>query len=336
VIWDQLRGHKQQQDMFRRAIDRDRVAHAYLLIGPHGIGKRLFAKLLTQCLFCENVPNAELDACGQCSNCKQIQAGSHPDLFVVQKPDGAKELPIRLLVGDTDSRGREGLCHDLSLRPMSAGRRVAVIDDAETMGEAGANSLLKTLEEPPVGSIMFLIAPSEDRMLPTIRSRCQPIQFAPLSEADVRDILVDQQLETDPGTAQNVAAMAEGSLVTAQQLLDVGLSQLRQSVEVCLSKTPFEAQNSARMINAVLSELGGDTAQQRKYMNWVIKFAVKHLQKLLRECTDITQIERYANMLDRCFAAEMHLFQTMPVPLCLDAWCDELGQLSRQAVPVSH
>ncbi|MCA9081573.1 MAG: hypothetical protein KDA58_13500, partial [Planctomycetaceae bacterium] len=171
MIWDRLKGHQTQVEMFRRAIDRQRLAHAYLLVGSHGIGKRLFVHLLAQCLFCDQHAEEELLACGRCSGCKQVLAGTHPDLLEVGCPKGKKELPIELLVGPPERRGREGLCHDLALRPMSASRRIALINDAELMNEASANALLKTLEEPPRDSLIFLTTPDTEPILPTIRSR---------------------------------------------------------------------------------------------------------------------------------------------------------------------
>ena len=112
MIWESLKGHRRTVDLFRRAMRRQRGAHAYLLIGPEGVGKRRFATGLAQCLFCERTSDAELEACGECAACRQVQAGTHPDLLAVSCPEGKRELPISLMIGDRDKRGKEGLCHE--------------------------------------------------------------------------------------------------------------------------------------------------------------------------------------------------------------------------------
>ncbi|MCA9111630.1 MAG: DNA polymerase III subunit delta', partial [Planctomycetaceae bacterium] len=226
-VWEDLRGHQRTLEQFRQAFRRGRSSHAYLFIGPKGIGKRTFALKLVQCLFCERTSDTELDACGVCHACVQIKAGTHPDLLTVARPEGKRELPIELIVGAAERRGREGLCHELAMRPMSADRRVAIIDDAQSMNAASANALLKTLEEPPPGSILILLTPSTDAILPTIRSRCQPVSFAPLPDDDLCSLLVSQGITSDPEEAWQVTLLAEGSLVTAQQLLQPELRSLR-------------------------------------------------------------------------------------------------------------
>ena len=177
MIWEKIRGHTHQVDMFRRAAGRGRLSHAYLFVGPEGIGKRMFARALAQCLFCDRFDDTQLEACGECPACRQMLAGTHPDFLTVCVPDGKSELPIDLLAGPIDRRGREGLCYDLSLRPMSANRKVAVIDDTDRMNDESANSLLKTLEEPPIDSTLILISTNPDSLLP------MPSSFLALTSA---------------------------------------------------------------------------------------------------------------------------------------------------------
>ncbi|MEZ6064931.1 MAG: ATP-binding protein [Planctomycetaceae bacterium] len=175
MSWDDIRGHDTQLAMFRRAIARGRVAHAYLFLGPPGVGKRLIAHRIAQCLFCQTHADSELRACGICSACKQVKSGTHSDLMSIGLPPGKRELPISLLLGEPDRRGREGLLHDLSLRPMSADRRIAIIDDADRMNDESANALLKTLEEPPPGRFCFSSVPARMRCCPpsaAAASRC--------------------------------------------------------------------------------------------------------------------------------------------------------------------
>jgi len=328
VIWDCLIGHQAQIEMFRRAVARGRLGQGYLLVGPPGIGKQMFARLLAQCLFCERFDETDLQACEECDSCRQMQAGHHPDLLTIGLPDGKRTLPISLLVGEDGARGRSGLCYEIAMAPMSASRRIAIINDAQTMSEEAVNSLLKTLEEPPVGSVLFLIVPDVDLILPTIRSRCQPIHFAPLQAHQVLELLHAEQVDTTQ--IEPMIQIAEGSLDVARELLAPGLRKLWQVVEKSLSASSVHALRTVKEITAVLEELGGDTATQRQHLQWIIQFSVDTLRRQLSQTDDVAQWDRLGVMLDRCFDAHMHLQQSMPVPLCLEAMFTEIGKRSRQ------
>jgi len=327
VIWDQLIGHQAQIEMFRRAVSRGRLGQGYLLVGPPGIGKQLFARLLAQCLFCERFDEADLQACEECNSCRQMWAGNHPDLLTIQLPEGKRTLPISLLVGEDNARGRSGLCYEIAMAPMSAARRIAIINDAETMSEEAVNSLLKTLEEPPVGSILFLIVPNVDLILPTIQSRCQPIHFAPLQAHQVLELLHAEQVDTKQ--IEPMIHIAEGSLDVARELLEPGLRKLWQAVEKAFSRIPVPASAAIREVAAVLEELGGDTATQREYLQWIIRFSIDNLRRQLSQTEDVARWDQLGTMLDRCFEAHQHLQQSMPVPLCLEALFTEIGRRSR-------
>src|SRR4029078_2428636 len=101
---------------------------------------------------------------------------------------------------------------NIALKPYSGRRKVAIIDDADYLNKEGANCLLKTLEEPPPDSLLILIGTSEQRQLPTIRSRCQIVRFQPRAEGDVAELLVAHGLCADPAIARAAAAHADGSL----------------------------------------------------------------------------------------------------------------------------
>jgi len=352
MLWQALRGHTRQIEMFRRAVQRDRLAHGFLLVGPPGIGKKRFARLVAQCLFCTQRTPDQLDACGACPSCKQVVAGSHPDLLLVERPEGKQELPIDLLIGPPERRGREGLCHDLALRPMTASRRVAIIDDAHTMNDASANALLKTLEEPPAGALLFLTAPESESILPTIRSRCQPILFSPLSPADITELLIEQGMETDRAQAAAIAALCEGSLETAAQLQSPALREIRGSVYRQLAQADFDSLGSCKHFMATLEEQGKDPATQRKAAIWLVRFAADFYRRLLGAgllsspeeaaslsatlsrfaSDDALALDRWSLMLDRCLETETQLLESMPVPLCLDSFCHDLGRIGRGAL----
>ena len=279
--WSRLRSHTAQIEMLRRSIRRGRLAHTYLFAGPAGVGKSLFARIFAQSLLCERFADEELDACGECSGCRQVEAGSHPDFFYVGCPEGKGEIPVALFVGEKEKRGQEGLIHDLSLRPMVASRRIAIIDDANRMNEEGANGMLKTLEEPPADSLLILIAGNLDALLPTIRSRCQLLRFGALAEQDVAELLEQHELAEGPEVASAAAAMSDGSLQTAQQLLNPELRALREQLYQALSEQELKPLVIGKLMRAGVESLSGNTQEQRQNAGWLIRFT----QEFFRQAT---------------------------------------------------
>ncbi|HEY2249578.1 MAG TPA: DNA polymerase III subunit delta' [Planctomycetaceae bacterium] len=350
--WNTLLGHTREVDKLRLSAASGRLAHAYAFVGPSGIGKKRFAFELAKCLLCERHSDAQLDSCGQCASCQQVTAHTHPDLLTVSLPEGKSELPIRLFIGEDDSRGKEGLCHDLSLKPMSARRRVAIIDDAEWMSEPAANALLKTLEEPPPNSVLILIATSTDRLLATIRSRCQVVTFQPLSPADVRKLLVQEGITADEREAAQIAGLCEGSLDAARQLLDPGLRALRDELYNLLAADPFRSvQAAGRMIEA-LESAGTEKSSQREFAGWIVRFCVEFYRRALISVaggsggaageipqarafvarlgdSTVETIDRVVELVERCLAAEWQLEANAAIPLCMEALFDDLGRLTR-------
>ncbi len=353
--WNTLFGHHDQVEMLRRSAGRSRLAHTYLFVGPAGVGKKRFALDLAQCLLCEAHQEEELLACGQCSGCKQVAARTHPDLMIVECPEGKSELPIDLFLGPPDRRGKAGLCYELSMRPMSGGRKLAIIDDADLLNDEGANALLKTLEEPPPRSILILIATSPDVVLPTIRSRCQVLRFRPLAVDDVRQILLREGMtETEPEAAE-AAGMSEGSLERARQLLDPQLREQRTVLYDMLAAEKFQsAQLTAKMLEG-LEAAGSETSVQRAHAVWMFRFCAEfYRQVLLIQAgkTDqtaevrIPQVSRFvarnlqatlddleltAELLERCLTADRQLESKAAISLCVETLFADLGAIQRSA-----
>jgi DNA polymerase-3 subunit delta' len=315
--------------MFRRAAQRGRLSHAYLFVGPDGIGKRLVARGIAQCLFCDRFPDEELNACCECPSCRQVLAGTHPDLLTVACPEGKRELPIELMVGDRDNRGQEGLCYEFSRSPMLAQRRIAIIDDAHTFNPESGNALLKTLEEPPPGGMLFLITPNIGSILPTIRSRCQPVYFSPLSDADVAELLCELEITESIEEARRVAALSGGSLSLAKRLLEPGLSQLHELVEqLAANRSTLGIKSAERLVHDI-DELASGPAQ-RELARLAIGFLAEAWSPHEEEDRASEEaLELRARLLDRCAVAEQHLDSAMPVPLCLEALMLECGGMAR-------
>ncbi len=354
-IWTSLRGHAEQQEMFRRTIRRHRLSQAYLFVGPEGIGKQQFARRLAQSLLCHNPGEDPLEACGDCSGCKPFLAGAHPDFLYVGCPEGKRELPIALLVGSEERRGQEGLCHDLSLAPLPGSRKVAIVDDADTMNDASANSFLKTLEEPPDRAILFLIASNLDALLPTIRSRCQLVRFSSLETSDIEKLLLEQNLVESEADAKFASALSEGSLSTARQLLEPELRELRKLLYAQLAQPAFSGLSLSKLLLEGLAKISTETPVQRINGQWLIRFTVEFFRAaLLRFNTPsndsdqsipevipfVTRVQTFPDplgligqLIDRTVDASMHIDQNVPVPATLDALYDELSRLLRPSTP---
>ena len=193
-----LVGQKRAQKILKEAIKQDRVSHAYLFIGAEGTGKRSLALAFAAALNCSDSE----PPCGTCRSCRRILAGNHPDLTILE-PEG-KSFKIGQI---------RHLQQLISLKPYEGGWKIFIIDGAETFTEQAANSLLKTLEEPPVRSVLILLA-NTALLLPTITSRCIMVHLQPLSDHLVRQILEEKGYSE----AERIAAIAGGSLGKAFQI----------------------------------------------------------------------------------------------------------------------
>jgi DNA polymerase-3 subunit delta' len=273
VSWQRVRGHDHLIESFCLAFRRGRLAHAYLFAGPPGVGKRLFAHELAKALLCENKPSPdELTACDHCPACQQVEAGTHPDFFEVARPEESLELPIDVI---------RQLCQNLSLKPARGGRKVAILDDADDLNEESANSFLKTLEEPPPGSVLILIGRSADRQLPTIRSRCQLVQFAPLPSALVAE-LIQGEGDGDGLPPERLAALSEGSPGLARALSDPSLWSFRRQILDALSRPNPDAPALARAWQTVVEEAGKEAGVQRRRAALILRLVIDGLQQALR------------------------------------------------------
>jgi len=184
------------------------IPHALLFTGIEGVGKESTALAFAMACNCAGDSSSTTRQeskipCGNCKPCRKIAAGSHPDIIRV-KPSGPfiKIDQIR------------SLCQTLAMKPYEARRRVVIITDAQAMNQAASNALLKMLEEPPVRTILILVATHPSDLLPTIVSRCQQLRFKPISNKYLESALV-QEHGIDAGDALTITTMAGGSLSRA-------------------------------------------------------------------------------------------------------------------------
>ncbi len=190
-----------------RAMLATRVPHAILLAGPASVGKLPLAMDLAAALLCTGAQGADRP-CRTCRGCRMVEHGNHPDLHRLE-PDGAGG---QIRIGDRlhpEPGTVRGLAVELTLLPVEGGARVAVVRDAHRMNDDAQSALLKTLEEPPAGTTLILCADDEERLLPTVRSRCARIRLGPVGVRDIERLLADREL-ADPPTAARLARIAGG------------------------------------------------------------------------------------------------------------------------------
>lgn len=170
-----------------KTLGEGRLAHALLLIGPSGSGKRVFARALAGAIVCrQRQPDGS--ACGNCPSCRMLAAGSHPDVFRLEKEEDSKVLKV----GDLRKFNRR-----LFLTAQVGNGRVGLIDPVQELNRNSANALLKSLEEPPVGAHLMLIGERWHSLPATVRSRCQIVRFALPAASEARKWL-EQQRADDP------------------------------------------------------------------------------------------------------------------------------------------
>ncbi len=249
MTWDDVLNQERACAVLRRAAARERVAHAYLLHGPDGVGKRAAALAFIQALECERPEDGV--PCDQCLACTKVRRMVHPDVHVLfPYPKGTDEEDlaerIRRLGKDPYApldyvrrpsladpaqssnkqvmyhidRVHEDLLRPLSLRPLEGRYKAALITDVDLMRTEAANAFLKLLEEPPQQTVFLLTTSRPDRLLPTIVSRCQQVRFGPLAPALIEEALA-ARAEAGSAEAEHVAMlarMADGSFSRALTL----------------------------------------------------------------------------------------------------------------------
>ncbi|MCA9122304.1 MAG: DNA polymerase III subunit [Planctomycetaceae bacterium] len=351
MSWQGIEGHDDVVDRFRRILASGRLASTFLFVGPAGIGKRTFALKLAQSLLCERAADVNLDPCGSCPSCQQVVAESHPDLELVSKPADKAFIPVEVFIGDREHRMRDGLCHNIALKPFLGGRKIAIIDDADYLNQEGANCLLKTLEEPPANSLIILIASSEQTQLPTIRSRCQVIRFRELPHSVVVRLLATLgEVESDV-EAEQLAAFSQGSLQRAKQFGEPDLRAFRDEFLTRLGQLPSASVALAADLGKFVESAGKDAPIRRERLKLVVLVAIEFYRAMIRQLNGLSPTgdsglqafigddlraqnvdpETVAACIERCLDAQSQVEANANQATLIECWIDDLARLFQSA-----
>jgi DNA polymerase-3 subunit delta' len=339
MAWSSILDQERVVGTLRRALDQERVAHAYLFHGPDGVGKRAVALELTRALECTEQTT---EACDECRACQKTRRMVHPDVHVhlphpwsdegdrdeedigtrIQRlgenPYAAVDFVRRPSLSDPTETSnkqvqyridqvREDLIRPMSLAKGEGAYKVNILTDVETMREEAANAFLKLLEEPPPQTIFLLTTSRPEQLLPTIVSRCQRLRFDPLTPESIESALVEWE-DADPDAAAMLARMADGSYSRA---LDLAQNEaLMASRELVLDY--FRAAYSLKVdpLNACIQDI---TTQGREQVKTVLRLMLRWVRDLLlyrsmgedAPLVNVDQTEAIANFCDRLPDADL-------------------------------
>lgn len=237
-------GHKALKQQLVKEVNEDRISHAQLFLGDSGYGGLALTLAFLQYLFCSDKQGN--DSCGVCASCKKVQQLQHPDIHfsfptvqALSKTSDPQFSEWRELVLEnpyinlnqwilkSDSKGRkpiiskyqsEEIVKKLSLKSFEGGYKVSVIWMADEMNMVCANKLLKIIEEPPAKTLFILLVEQQETVMPTILSRTQLLKIKQLTDADIKQHLINQGVSDDE-LLNSVTARAEGSLLKATTLI---------------------------------------------------------------------------------------------------------------------
>ncbi len=307
--WTDIIGHKRVTEVLSRAIERDRLHHAYLFTGPPGVGKRTTAFAMAAVLNCDRrQKHAFAPNCGECSSCHRIDSANHPDVTLVEPPN-------TVITIDQIRELQKG-----SRTPYEAPFRIIVIDDAHAMTQEAANALLKTLEEPPPNTILFVVTDQPHRLLDTIISRCQRMRFGAIDQRLVAQALADDFSDDyDKDLLSIAAGYGEGSLGRSLQLLESGMLEGRR--EFLTDALSIDPRSTVQWLDAA-DQLSSKKAQLEYRLDVLMVFfrdlllfkrasddrmVNRDLLKLIEDQAGRYSVEAILGILDALMAAKYRL-----------------------------
>jgi DNA polymerase-3 subunit delta' len=230
-MWNVI-GQDKALAILNGALRQGQLAHAYLLVGPKGAGKKTLAVNLAQAVNC----SGKAPPCGECHSCQRISSGKHADVRIIALKDetATEEGASRKEISIDDIKQLQS---DASLPPFEGRRKVFIIDGAEQLSTEASNCLLKTLEDPPPGVIFVLLSAREDRLLPTVVSRCHRIEILPLPPP-LLETFLQERWGIEAGRARLLSRLSRGcpgwaiTAITDNNFLEQYFQQLQELVSL--------------------------------------------------------------------------------------------------------
>lgn len=183
VDFNKIYGHEHIKEHLKNARFEDKISHAYIIHGEDESGKMMLAQAFAKAILCQQsfLNKNEVNGCGICKSCLQIESNNHPDLIYVTHEKAS--------IGVEDIRTQVN--NDIMIKPYASSRKIYIMDDAEKMTEGAQNALLKTIEEPPAYAVVILLVNNMTALLPTIRSRCVQLNLRPVAKQQIKSLLME-------------------------------------------------------------------------------------------------------------------------------------------------
>ena len=227
-MWDSVLGHEQNKEFLQNFLQREARPHALLFCGAEGLGKKKLALEFAKTFLCLNGKGD--DGCEACRLLNFADGNvSHPDFILVERLPEKRDLSIEQM---------RDLAKQAAFAPVLSKNKICIVEDADRLTEAAANSFLKLLEEPPAGWLIILLASSEDKLLTTILSRVVKLRFNPLAVVDVKKLLLERGVAESE--SEVLARISEGSVGTALNLNEQNALEYRQTALSFLEALPLE------------------------------------------------------------------------------------------------
>ena len=234
--FDTFIGNRKIVDRLVRKLREGRFPHGLIFSGPEGLGKHALALMIAKALNCTKAQPGEF--CDECSHCRKIKSGSHPDVMTISVEDEATQIKIAQI---------RRILEILELQPLEGRNKVFIIDPADSLNAEASNALLKGLEEPPANTFFILVTVNVHELLLTVRSRCQVYNFTPLTLAEIRQ----------HGIADELAVRwSQGSIGRARSLDMVELKREREVVLDFLETALTAGEDHFQELFGVSAEIG--------------------------------------------------------------------------------
>ncbi len=272
MSFDTIIGHTRAKKFLTEATRNQRVSHAYLFHGPMGVGKRTLSRALARNLFCSTNQPGE-NSCGHCANCLKVDSHNHPDISI------PKEDPEKGILNIAAIRELQEEVHKTSVEGRG---KVFLVRHVHRLREDTVNALLKTLEEPPPGSILILTATDLLMVKDTIRSRCQAVKLGPVPLNDLRTFL-EQDQELSAHQSELLSRICGGSPGACVAFLKGGfLNQLTDHEAIWLG--PFLGQKGtavSHLLNLAKEAAGSTPSETRMWIQTALHLGLSFLRDLL-------------------------------------------------------